>query len=186
MALYAHVVDGVLQSVGELPIAARRLDTGDIVNDLAGVGANWRRACGYYDLATIAAGDVTDDPTKRAALTAALTAATTQRQGRALFVEAMEDAIDAMRGGSWDFIDNYSPFPVPGSQGNTGDQWPVPDIFGVNLNTLGVLANRIEILRTEAARTAVAKIRIANTLSVLLTVVVGLLDATPWTPPPDR
>jgi hypothetical protein len=176
VSLWAHIVDGVLMGVGELPLYARRLDTLELLGP--GEVAERAEACGFYPL-DVDPGRVTDDPTKRQALIAALAGAQVEGDSRGRFVDAIQDAIGSIKASSWDFIDSYSPIPVPGSQ-DPGLNWPEGAL------TLGLLAQRIAILRTEATRTAIQKIKTANALDVLLTVVSRLLDAGTWTPPPDR
>lgn len=128
MAQYAHIVDGVLLSIGELPLYARRLDT----NELLGPGQVRERleATGYYPV-TVDPARITDDPVKREALREALTSAWQQRQNRIaignMSVTANSDWIEAygLQGGQ---------FP------NAGLQWPTG-------GTVSVLIDRVNILR---------------------------------------
>lgn len=53
MSLYIRVVDGLVESVGSLPVLARRLDTGEVVDP-----RNWLRACGYADVETATRADL--------------------------------------------------------------------------------------------------------------------------------
>ena len=49
--MYAFVVDGTVQAVGRLPVAARRLDTGQWVLGLADAPVELQEACGWYQVA---------------------------------------------------------------------------------------------------------------------------------------
>jgi hypothetical protein len=175
MTLYAHIVGGVLVSVGDLPVeGARRLDTNQWV-----VGDEFLsrlKATGYFPL-DVDPATVTDDPLRQEVLAAALLAAQAGDTTREEFAALIDDTIGAIKASSWDFIDAYSPVPVPGSQ-DPGLEWPEGAL------SLGLLAQRIAVLRLEATRTAIQKIKIANLLAVLRRVVLER-DAT-WTPPADR
>lgn len=111
---------------------------------------------------------------------AALEASWAERKGRARFVSDIQAAIDAIKTTSWDFIDKYSPIPVEGSQ-DPGTEWPTGTL------NLALLLQMVQILRIEATRTAVHKIKIARALEVILYALERLIERNPdITPPPDR
>lgn len=104
-----------------------------------------------------------------------------RRGNRETWKDTARADIDAVPGGAWEFIDLYTPFPVPGSQEGSGSQWPEGAL------SLGLLAQRIAILRVEAARNAVRSIRIARVLQVLLAMLeADIVSDDAVTPPPDR
>ena len=47
---YAYVTDGTVQATGRLPVAARRLDTGQWVLGLPDAPAELQQACGWYQV----------------------------------------------------------------------------------------------------------------------------------------
>lgn len=61
--MYALVIDGTVQSVGGLPNAARRLDTGEWVLGLADAPDSLRVACGWYPVTDTARPADTADTT---------------------------------------------------------------------------------------------------------------------------
>jgi hypothetical protein len=192
MTQWAHMVDGVLVPVTDLPVSARRLDTGQIVYDLAGTGALWLRACGYFDLDAVDIFDPTLDPVARAAIMAATSAAT----NRQAFLNKLDQLIAALLANNWDFLDAYSDRIWPGQQ-DAGRSWPQFDTtpIGTTLTSVAtyltlrtnVLAARSEILRTQESYNSYALIKLANFMSILREVLANLITADPTiVPPPDR
>ena len=119
MTLFAHIVDGVLQSVGPLPPSARRLDTGEVITDLAGTGAKWRRAAGYYDIeADLDQIPATEDQLD--AIREQIGAATVRRDRREDFVVENEAAWLAARAAGRDHLDQIPPPPTPPAVGAPG------------------------------------------------------------------
>lgn len=127
---------------------------------------------------------------------AAVQAKWADRLARAEFVDSQRD-VDTVKEWAWEWVDDYTPFPVPGSQGgpslwpqytadvNTGN--PVQDAL-TNLNRhAAVLAARIELLRVQQTRDEVRWIKVARAFEVLFAVVRRsyVADST-LTPPPDR
>lgn len=99
MTVYAHVINGVLQSIGPLPSSARRLDTNQEVS-----GAELLErlpAAGYFPLDTDPA-TITSDPDKRDVLAAALVEASGRLSRRdaflATFVTAARTALETNLG----------------------------------------------------------------------------------------
>lgn len=117
------------------------------------------------------------------------------RRARVLLIDAIRDLIASVKATSWDFIDAYAPFPVEGSQG-TPDGWPQmpgtplgssPTVGQAVVWLLGreaVTTDRIQVLRVEATRTAIHKIKLANVLGVLITVLARVVIADDAVEPP--
>lgn len=127
--LYAHIVNGVLLDVGELPIGgARRHDTNEWV-----VGDEFLsrlKATGYFPL-DVDPATLTTDPDKREALRTALTNAWQQWQNRIVAAN-----ISITSNSEW--IDAYG---LQGGQfPNAGLEWP-------SGGTLSVLIQRVDVLR---------------------------------------
>jgi hypothetical protein len=185
VALWARIVDGVLISVGDLPLSARRLDTGELL----GPGQIEARlaACGFYDVDTVDPAEVTADPVKRVALVADLTAAVSSRSGRQAFVDGIQQAINSLSDTNWDFLDAYTDRSFPGQNGPVGQEWPAPPANPTTAQVLGVLANRIELLRTQVCFMAYAQIREAKAFGLVLEALDRLIDSNPsLIPPSDR
>lgn len=114
----------------------------------------------------------------------------------AQFVERFEDAIDALLSNNWDFLDAYSDRMWPG-QNAVPDQWPqIPaQAAPTNLATavtyfevkIGVLVDRIELLRTQDSFSAYADTRQARAWQLVMAVLAEQIKRDPTlTPPADR
>ena len=116
-----------------------------------------------------------------------------RRLDRAEFVDVQRDTT-SVTGPAWDFIDAYTPFPVPGSQ-DSGSQWPQPPVPVPDTRTAlqkiqdfqVTLAARIEILRTEQVRDEIRWIKVARAFAVLFALLDQPIERNAdITPPPDR
>lgn len=179
MPLYARIVDGVLQSVGGLPLSARRMDTGHMVfgdQILARL-----EACRLYDLDTVNADALTDDPVKRATLKAAIVAARARALRRDQFADNVTTRAGLARETNWDWIDKYcntqvasTPF-VSGQSPNAGQNWGSP-----------TAAEAAAILRLGVSYAMVEGIQFATAIEMLAEAVASLLQAVDIDPPTDR
>lgn len=61
--MHASVIDGQIVATGSLPAAARRLDTGQWVLNLADAPVEIREACGWYDVVDVERPPDTDTTT---------------------------------------------------------------------------------------------------------------------------
>lgn len=106
MTVFAHIVDGAVISVGELPPVAIRQDTGQRVHP-----AEWLRACGYYNLETIDPADPEEWPDltdeQRGDLQAAITDARSKLQRRNQLVTTLHALTDLALARNWEWLDQY-------------------------------------------------------------------------------
>ena len=68
--MFAYVVDGVIEMMGQLPSSARRLDTQEWVMGLAAADVELQEACGWFVVVQVAPPTVTE--TQRAELSVVL------------------------------------------------------------------------------------------------------------------
>lgn len=111
MALFIRVVDGEVESVGPLPVRARRLDTGQVVDP-----ADWLRACGYYDVETATLADLPPGLTaeQREAIIAAVVEARNRLDTRRQWVEDTVAAWALAKSAGQDHLDGIPTPPTPG------------------------------------------------------------------------
>jgi hypothetical protein len=180
--LWAHIVDGVLVSVGDLPAAARRLDTGELVYDLGGEGAKWLRATGYFDADTVDPAILTADQDKIETLESDLAAARDARDDRSAFVDKVHALTSLARDANWDWIDGYCHGTVADIQ-FVQEQSPTAGADWGALSTF----DKAERLRLGVSLALVENIRISQAIDLVLDKLAELIahDST-LTPPPDR
>lgn len=119
MALWAFIPGKHLEAVGSLPQSARRLDTGQRIDDLPGVNLHWARACGWWNIDELA---VSTDllvatnkltPDELAALTVEVTDVLTERQRRNAFLDDARTAWTNAKDQGQDRLDLIVPYTRP-------------------------------------------------------------------------
>lgn len=112
-------------------------------------------------------------------------------------LDAATQAINAITDGNWDFLDAYTNIVIPGQQGTPGSEWPqfavepAPTTVAEGLQQtnrrVGVLTDRVAILRTQAVRSAWNEIRVAKALSLIIAALESVIDKDDSiVPPPAR
>lgn len=118
MALWAYIPAKHLQAVGSLPQSARRLDTGQLINDLPGVNMLWTRACGWWDLDTIDVPLLVETnkltPDELEALTDEVNDALAERTARQQYVENARTVWAATKDIGQDWLEQLPPYTLPG------------------------------------------------------------------------
>lgn len=199
MALWAFIPGKeFIPPLGPLPAAAQRRDTGEWV-----YGADvekWSAAVGYWNIESptvqqdlAATNNLTDDEVE--AIVEDVTAVISRRQAVEEWIEDLRQEAAGGKAQHWDFIDAYSPVPIPGSQA-TGESWPqfpidpnpttlAQAITWVN-RKVAVLDDRDQILRTHAAWSSYHTIRLIDTVLLLVDIVDALTQVVDIEPPTPR
>ena len=169
--MWVRIVDGVIEpgSLGPLPPSSTRLDTGEEVLDLGGVGAKWQRAAGWYDLDVVDPADLPVTAEQRDEITAALDAAKAERDQRIQWLLTQQARLGDARTYSSEWIDAYGSGtpPIPGYP-NPGQEWNAASA-----------ATRTEALRRISTVNAATNIVLANGLEVAFRLLLDLLRDTP-------
>lgn len=171
MTLFVRIVDGAVESIGALPVRARRLDTGELVNP-----ADRLKACGFFDVAAVTLADLPADltPQQRQAIIGVVQEVRQRRQRRADFLEDLRADAGAFKSQAWDWLDRFGTPPVPGSP-NAGVDWgPLSQ------------ANKAEALRAGETWGFRGLIAVVDTVLLMIDALAPLLDAADFDPPDPR
>jgi hypothetical protein len=174
MALWAFIPGKHLEAVGSLPQSARRLDTGQLINDLPGVNQIWTRACGWWNLDTIEANldllVATNNLTQAEleALTDEVIDALAERQARQQYVENARTAWAGIKDIGSDWLDGIPPYEVP-----TGSL------------TVGLLAQQVSYLYEHERRLTQWLGEVGDVVMVIAQVVAELAEQSAGIALPD-
>jgi hypothetical protein len=168
---------GDIESVGPLPVRARRHDTGELVNP-----ADWLRACGYYDVETATVDDLPASLTaeQRTTIIAAVVASRNKLAARRFWIADTFQAWALAKDVGQDYLDNIPERPVP-----PGPSPTVPQQVAFIYASLSYLATWNEkITRWIVGGGTVTSPGLGDVLKVTVEVVAELLEQADEVEPP--
>lgn len=174
--LFIRVVDGEVESVGALPVRARRLDTGEWVDPRDRLAA-----CGYFDVEAVTLADlpVGLTPQQRQAIISAVQDARDRLEARRFWLEDTATAWALVKNKGPDYLD------IPWSPPSTDPPPTGANSLALHGQQISYLFNRVqELCRWIVGGGTVTTPGLGDVLKVTVEVVAELVEQADEVEPP--